>query len=259
LLFFAAPKALVVSGMRHLSAITTEAFWSELEKIAASRTEKFIRSLSGQQQYDALARLHRLVGVRPTSLHPDDLTPERVTGVLHQLRAFDKVPDNSGVVRGSPLWRQAMLDIKAGRVNTFESGLSERSGKEILRRGPSSPAGLPHDENMPAVGDAIYQQARSVDRSTSNELLGRAVLAKRDSGLYAADAGTSRTWDYAHRASGYEDSPPAALRFELPQSLALSGSKTELRIPHDFFKRWARNPRLENREGTVIARKPQLP
>lgn len=238
---------------------TAESFWCELEKIAASRVEKFIHSLSGQRQYDALARLHRLAGVRPPSTHPDDLTPEKVTGILHWLRALDKVPDNSGVARGSPLWRRAMQDIKAGRVSTFESGLGERSGREILRRGPSSPAGLPLEENMPEVREAIYRQARNADRSTSGELEGRAVLVKRDSGLYANDVGTQRTWDYARRASGYGDGSPVAMRFELPQSLAAQGSGTELRLPHDFFKRWARNPRLENREGLVVARKPKLP
>ena len=236
-----------------------------LGKTAASRTEQYIRALSGQRQYDALARLHRLAGVRPPSIHPDDLTPEKVTGILHWLRALGKVPDNSGVQRGSPLWRSAMQDIKAGRVHTFESGLGEAAGHEILRHGPSSPAGLPLKENMPAVRELIADRADDALDSVRGLKSGdysvrRAVLAKRDSGLYANDAGTSRTWDYARRASGYGDGRPAALRFELPQSLAAAGSGTELRLPHDFFKRWARSPRLEARDGTVLARGgPNLP
>lgn len=232
------------------------AFQDELEKISGAFSKAF-RAASPEKAHEMMSRMFRLRGLRPPRRAAEDLAnPEVREQILKGIRSAKKVQLPEAVPRGSALWRKAMQDIKAGRMSTFESGLSSEQGKNILRTGPSTRGGFPLEENMPAVSEAfddVYDRAldAGVDR--------RDAMKRITSGLYAADAGTSRTAEYAERAARRFGGVPAALRFELPHSMAQAGTDLEMRIPHQIFQRWARNPRVETVGGQLIQGRRKLP
>jgi len=223
----------------------------EQEKQAASKVDAVIRAASPARAQEIVSKLFRIEGVRPPYASKEMWAdPKYIEQVIKSLRTLRKVEIGEIAPRGSDLWRSAMKDIRAGRVNTFESGLSQSQGENMLRVGASTQGGgSPLMENMPAV----LKRLRSLDRdivrslpdSDEGDRLYQAWARKKDSGLYAADAGTRRTSNYANDAAAADDGVPAALRFELPEALATTGSGKELRIHRNVLRRWGRNPRVE--------------
>ncbi len=231
------------------------AFQDELEKISGAFSKAF-RAASPEKAHEMMSRMYRLRGLPPPLRAAEDLAnPEVREQILKGIRSTKKVQLPEAAPRGSALWRRAMQDIKAGRMSTFESGLSSEQGKSILRTGPSTRGGWPLQENMPAVLEALDDV---YDRALDAGVHRRDVQRGITSGLYAADAGTSRTAEYAERAARF-GGVPAALRFELPHSMAQAGTNLEMRIPHQIFKRWARNPRVETVGGQLIQGRRKLP
>ena len=237
-------------------------------KYAASRVDQIFRKASPAKAKAMAAKLYRLEGVRPPMMSTKGYEdPKYREKIIQSLRNYRRAKVPEVAPRGSPLWRAAMKDIKAGRVNTFESGLNEAQGRNILRRGASSPADLPHGANMKKVRDLLHRKVEKIDNDAWNikerkarrkaREIAQRVRTKSKAGIYAADHKTVRTGSYAARAmrTGDPKRGPAALRFELPQSMAQAGSQTELRVPRDFLRRWGRKLRVETVSGDkVLAR-----
>ncbi len=211
----------------------------ELEKVA-DKLSKFLRSAPENTFRDYTRTLHRVAGIAPNERDLSDVSKELREHVIKRLRGLNATPEPDLVPRGSELWRKAMLDIKHGRMTTLETGTSEKAAHSILKHGPSGPIGLSMKENMPAVSD---REDALLDALPQGKL--KSTVEKLKSGMFAADAGTRRTSDYAKHAAGGDQSPAAVVRFNLPASLAQSGSKKEFRVSNSLFKRWSRDASIE--------------
>jgi superfamily II DNA or RNA helicase len=230
--------------------VIKQSFYEELEKIAswqrallekhaAARWSKELRKVVDPAKAKKMfARMYRGEGVRPPMRGSDYVAPDVKEHLIKSLRGLGKVEAPDLTPRGGALWREAMKDIKHGRTSKFETGTSLKAAKDIVHMGPSGPIGRPLESNMPAIARARRVASRATPDSKWD-----AVHQKADSGMYAADAGTQRTRDYAGRAAAGRD-PGAVVQFDLPRSLATHGSKEELRVSRQVFNRWSRNRKI---------------
>jgi len=231
------------------------AFFSELEKLHISQMEKdaaarwatVLRKAEPEKARSMLRNLYYAEGVRPPALSVvDAATRERAIKNLRTLRKA-AIPDT--IVHGSPEWRAAMQDIRHGRFTRLETGTSENAAAGIVRHGPAGISDLPLVENMPTVGgwsDRIRRAVRAAEDTGSDDIAD-ALLHKSKQGLYAADAGTSRTAEYAHRAAGVAGAgKPVKVSFDLPASMATPNKGLEFRVPNGMWRQWARNVSIDH-------------
>ena len=231
------------------------AFLSELEKLCAPQMEKeaaarwatLLRKAEPEKARSMIRNLYYAEGVRPPALSVVDAAARE--RAIKNLRTFGKAAIPNTIVRGSPEWRAAMQDIRHGRFTRLETGTSENAAAGIVRHGPAGIADLPLAENMPGVqgwSDRIRRAVRTAEDMGADDVAD-ALLRKLKQGLYAADAGTSRTAEYAHRAAGVVGAgKPVKVSFDLPASMATPNKGLEFRVPNGLWRQWARNVSIDH-------------
>jgi len=207
---------------------------SELEP---AEIRRFVSNMAGQGRFAHLPN--------PTHRSAAD-TLEGLTQHPELLRHARKVENVPYLERGSQPWRQAMQDIKAGRMVTVESGGPMSGLMETVKSGPAT-----YIESANAVNQA-------------GQFAERGGNVRR--GMYASPKGTVQTDMYATR---YHKGKPLVepaeetylkgdvggrLQAELPASLVQQGTGQEIRVPSAMWEQWARKPRVQAAQGAFPGR-----
>jgi len=199
-----------------------------LRRVAESgepEAKRLISMLAGQGGYKPVLNLGE-TGASRLAYYEKNIGPMRA-----RMRAFENMPEYA--TRGSPAWRQAMQDIKAGNMATVEHGAPLSAVQSIHQFGPGSPINGPKN-----IGETDWVK-RLPEESKQ--------LAQH--GMYASKVNTQATATYAGRAPlpGQPYETPGKLLVDFPKSMAppREGSRVEYEIPSAMYRQFARNPRVE--------------
>jgi len=200
-------------------------------KVAASRWGRELAAMPLERALPHYDRLSRQVHGVPIS--PNAVSHE---AVQQKLRSLQRVPDVNDAPFGSPTYRAAWGDVLRGNMRSLETGMSLPAAQATVQHGPGM--------SMSTAGQApreAWDRRRSARRAVDhNEDLASALFNKEHAGIYANDAGTRRTHDYAAGSGG----EPARLSFDYPASLTTPDASVEQRIPRGLFKQFARNKQI---------------
>lgn len=226
-----------------------KAFSDELLKISSSRFAQYVRRASPKDAANALKRMFRVEGAVPPIHVSDPRSLDAVTRekVLKTLRETVKAEVPEVAPRGSAAWRQAMSDIKHGRMVTHESGYPRKEVAESIKRygGSGDFVNLTPWKDDPTAVKQWYKQRARAELAVPLEASG-----KLRGGVWTSREGSPTTAMYAKRqgeaaAYGAAESP-TKLTFQVPESLSgLTGKSERAYVPNSVFKEWARKVRVD--------------
>lgn len=243
-----------------LSDSTLHGFLDEFDQLVkqgGSRWVKYVRSMAGKNPAEvgtAMSKMMRLSGKAPGTLIKDwsagkPVAQENLERMVKGIRGRMSSGLPEFAPRGSQAWRDAMLDIKHGRMVPLESGLSTEQAKSIQQFGPSSNISGGHwgagtegeGKMLPSLENWMSRWKAPGDEEKFFKNYDRA-----NTGIWTAAQGTPRSWEYAERAAR-TGGKPAVMQFQVPQSLAQIERGKELVIPRAIFGPWARNIKVVER------------